>query len=143
MTNNNDRRHQHEVDSGPADETEEGRQAWFRSMWESDVSGKPTDNEEEEEDHPVEHDADQGNDHDDDDGFGDDFDDFAEGEGDADFGDFDEAESIPSQTQETQQPRSNIPPAPDILADLVSSLSIHTTPISQPLTSLPFFHFHY
>ncbi len=103
------------------DESEEGRQAWFRSMWEGEQ--QETKDEEEE--------AANGEDD-----FGDDFDDFAEGgEDDADFGDFDEAEVPVQSIPEKQQQQMATPPAPDILAGLVSSNPIHTP--SLPLTSLP------
>ena len=96
------------------EESEEGRQAWFRSMWEGDAKAEY----DEDEDGAVQPD-------DNDDDFGDDFDEFAEGGEDGDdFGDFDEAadaeeEDVPSQPP--QQPTA-IPAAPDILAGLVSSV---------------------
>ena len=99
-----------------SDETEEGRQAWFRSMWEGD-SHEP-----EEQEEVADNDADGEDD------FGDDFDDFAEGaEGDEDFGDFDEAGDDEPVT--AQPAPSQLPPAPDILKGLVSSIPslIHNT----------------
>lgn len=110
-------RYQQGVDP-PPDDSDEGRQAWFRSMWEDDVPnarhGSTGDGDEK--DRNLEHDDEQNNMDDD---FGDDFDDFAEGGGDdADFGDFDEAEDAPPQLQ---QPATAISPASDILAGLVSS----------------------
>ncbi len=54
--------------------------------------------------------------------FGDDFDEYAEGDEDEDFGDFDQAEH-------TSQPASALPPAPNILSDLVS------LPLYLPVTA--------
>lgn len=54
-----------------------------------------------------------------DDGFGDDFDDFAEGQHDDDFGDFDEADETPMAPE--PQPTSQPAQQPDLLAGLVSS----------------------
>jgi len=59
-----------------------------------------------------------------DDDFGDDFDEFNEGGGDDDFGDFDEAEETPGPVEEPQ-PVAQQPAAPDILAGLVSSPPVH------------------
>lgn len=103
------------------DESEEGRQAWFRNMWES-KSDEPRQREEEDdedEDEDAEQDAAKDNDDED---FGDDFDEFAEGDGDEDFGDFDEADDEPpAQPQQRPQASARPPSAPDILAGLVSS----------------------
>ena len=106
------------------DETEEGRQAWFRSMWEGGQQGQEDDEEEDDED---EGDAAE------DDDFGDDFDDFAEGgEGDEDFGDFDEADDEPAPSQ---PPPSQLPTTPDILKGLVSSSRTHNMPPPIPFQS--------
>ena len=103
---------------GVDDETEEGRQAWFRSMWEGD---------QEEQQEQVEDSRPDAGEEDD---FGDDFDEFAEGgEADEDFGDFDEADDEP---QPSQPPPSQLPTTPDILKGLVSRIPSLTSP------SLPF-----
>ena len=81
-------------------------------MWEGKLQGEQEDAQEDhsaEEDHAAE-----------DDDFGDDFDEFAEGGGDDDFGDFDEAEEAASHAPEEPQPVTQ-PAAPDVLAGLVSS----------------------
>jgi hypothetical protein len=72
------------------------------------------------------------------DDFGDDFDDFAEGgqNDDADFGDFDEPDDTPSQPPPPPQPHKP-PPAPDILAGLVSSPRNATC---VPFSNLSFLH---
>ena len=124
------------------DESEEGRQAWFRNMWESgpEPPGKEAGEDDEEGDEDAAEDVEDN----DDDDFGDDFDDFAEGDGDEDFGDFDEADEAEPPSTQPQQPQhsqaSAIPPsAPDILAGLVSSLSKYistSTSQSLPPTSL-------
>lgn len=94
-------------------------------MWEGGPSREDT---------QAEHDQDNDNDDeddgdeegeqqpDDDDGFGDDFDDFAEGEEDGDFGNFDAAdEATPQAVQEESLPTPQAPVS-DALAGLVSSL---------------------
>jgi hypothetical protein len=117
-------------------------------MWEEDAQQRVIeDNEDEEEDDEQheQHEQDEQDEtaanEDDDDDFGDDFDEFAEGgEDDADFGDFDEADAAPSQPPppEQRQP-SAIPPAPDILAGLVSSMSeSHTTFFQTHLHIFPY-----
>lgn len=114
------------------DESEEGRQAWFRSMWEGDAKdaekqgGNVWDYDEDEpgEEPPPDETED------DEDGFGDDFDDFAEGgEDDGDFGDFGEADDEPTPQPQPQPQRATIPAAPDILAGLVSSMQISSPTI--------------
>ncbi|KAK3681863.1 hypothetical protein LTR37_020822 [Vermiconidia calcicola] len=108
------------------EESEEGRQAWFRSMWEGDAKAEY----DEDEDGAVQPD-------DNDDDFGDDFDEFAEGGEDGDdFGDFDEAadaeeEDVPSQPP--QQPTA-IPAAPDILAGL-PPLNLSACTTQEEITS--------
>ena len=106
------------------DESEEGRQAWFRSMWEGDAKAE------------YDEDGDGAvqtvqTDNDNDDDFGDDFDEFAEGGEDGDdFGDFDEAADAEEEdvaSQPPQQPTA-IPAAPDILAGLVSSVQTTNHP---------------
>lgn len=84
-------------------------------MWEGKEE-KPTKKETEIQPEPT---AEQGEVNDDDD-FGDDFDDFAEGEeADDDFGDFDEADATPM----APEPQPAVQPhQPDILAGLVSSV---------------------
>ena len=96
------------------EEDEEGRQRWFRSMWEGQADDRPKQETQFEE---YNDDEDAGDD------FGDDFDEFAEGDEDNDFGDFDEAEE---QKEAPPQPSqvSSQPTPPDILADLVSSNAI-------------------
>lgn len=99
-------------------ENEEGRQQWFRNMWEDDTPQTPDKQQPpEEEDRP---------DEDGEDGFGDDFDEFAEGEEHDDFGDFDQAEDETSQI-----PTSTLSTAHDTLSGLVSIqqcslMAIHT-----------------
>jgi hypothetical protein len=106
-------RHAQGVDAN--DETEEGRQAWFRSMWESDQQEQQEQVEE------------AGRDADDEEDFGDDFDEFAEGgEGDEDFGDFDEADHEP---HPSQPPPSQLPTTPDVLKGLVSRIPSLITPL--------------
>lgn len=95
-------------------EDEDGRQEWFRSMWEGgggrEQVGQPeADITQEAEDEQE------------DDDFGDDFDDFAEGDGDEDFGDFDQPQASPP--SQPPQPSILSHTVPDVLADLVSSLA--------------------
>ncbi|KAK4504047.1 hypothetical protein PRZ48_004962 [Zasmidium cellare] len=99
------------------------RQAWFRSMWEGKSKDEPPPQEE------------SSNDADDDDDFGDDFDEFAEGGGDDDFGDFDEATPTPAAPESEPQPTApsisvlaGLPPL-DLKLDLsASELQDLTTP---------------
>jgi hypothetical protein len=119
------------------DESEEGRQAWFRNMWESDP--QPHGIEQQQRDAHETIDIEQPIQQDEEDDFGDDFDDFAEGgeNDDADFGDFDEADDTPSQPPQPLPQQHKPPPAPDILAGLVSS-SRNATYV--PLSNLSFQH---
>lgn len=106
------------VDGEDEDDADADDEGWLRNSWQSDVEDRsmaqrdlPDDNEEEEDtDDEEEGDA-----------FGDDFDEFAEGEEHDDFGDFDEPE---------KQAPPPLPTAPDILSGLVSCglLSDHLVP---------------
>ncbi|KAK5744202.1 hypothetical protein LTR17_002232 [Elasticomyces elasticus] len=120
----------------------EQQQAWLRSTWDSkqqEIDVQP-------EDDTLEHDDGDGDG--DNDGFGDDFDDFNEGDGEEDFGDFDEAGEAEAESAAVEE----APPAPDILAGLptlnISGLSSRDTktamssyisaifPDAQPLSPL-------
>ncbi|KAF2765480.1 hypothetical protein EJ03DRAFT_369131 [Teratosphaeria nubilosa] len=129
-------------------DTDESRQAWFRSMWEGG------------QEQPPDADADADAENEDNDDFGDDFDEFNEAGGeDDDFGDFDEAgdgdgDGDGEATPMAAQPRTQLPTTtlPDVLAGLppldLSNLSPSETqesitpyittifPTAQPLPPL-------
>ena len=114
------------------DQDPEQRQAWFRTMWESEPQEKATQQE------ALQGRQDAADDAADDDDFGEEFDEFAEGGTDEDFGDmeFGEAEEVMTPTPaEPSAPESHhTTPTASILAGLVSSLlNDHT--LVQPATS--------
>lgn len=104
-------------------------------MWESELKeDKAVQDEAQHEEEAAEavEDADDDDD-DDDDGFGDEFDEFAEGGGDDDFGDFDEAEEVmtPKPTIQSAPEPQHTTSIGSILAGLVSSIS---NEIHAPIT---------
>ena len=125
LTRSSGQSHAESSAGGPdVEQDPDDRQAWFRSMWEGKSKDEPPPQEE------------SSNDADDDDDFGDDFDEFAEGGGDDDFGDFDEATPTPAAPESEPQPTA---PSISVLAGLVSSLMetvSHRTTISEVLNKL-------
>ncbi|KAK3617675.1 hypothetical protein LTR56_025142 [Elasticomyces elasticus] len=114
----------------------EQQQAWLRSTWDSKQQGVDVQPEED----IVE--QDDGNGDGDNDGFGDDFDDFNEGDGEEDFGDFDEAGEAEPEAG-TAIALVEEASSPDILAGLpplnISSLSSRATKSAiQPYVSALF-----
>ncbi|KAK5109373.1 hypothetical protein LTR62_007039 [Meristemomyces frigidus] len=98
--------HEGREDDQPV-EDEVQQQAWLHSVWETkqdETMLEPGQEEDEAEE---------------DDGFGDDFDEFNEGGGDDDFGDFDEADEAETVDQQTEEAPKHIQPTtPDLLAGL-------------------------